>query len=52
MTKQQAIKALVKIGWTNIRPEGRFSIWATSPAGQVGLFNGPRELLADIARGE
>ena len=54
MTKQQAIKALIKMGCTEIVPSGKFSIWATIPAGiagisseQRGLFD-PRDLLIEL----
>jgi len=47
MTKQKAIKELVKLGWTDIVPDGRFCVYATSPSGSRGLFD-PKDLLTEI----
>ena len=47
MTKAQAIKALGKLGWTDIQPDGRYSIRATSPEGKRVLAD-PRDLLAEV----
>jgi hypothetical protein len=47
MTKQQAIKELKRRGWTNITPQGKFNVEATSPKGERGLFD-PRDLLAEL----
>jgi hypothetical protein len=47
MTKAQAVKALVKLGCTDIQPSGKFCILATLPDGYRGLFD-PRDLLAEL----
>ena len=48
MTKAQAIRRLVKLGWT-VEPasHSRFLVWATSPQGERGLFD-PRDLLIEL----
>lgn len=50
MTKQQAIRELVKLGVTNIEPNGRFSISAVVD-GVPGVFD-PRDLLTELRSAE
>jgi hypothetical protein len=47
MTKRQVIRELQRRGWTDITLYGRFSIEATSPKGERGLYD-PRDLLVEI----
>ena len=46
-TKAQALAELKRRGWTDIVPNGKFSVYATSPDGQRGLFD-PRDLLTEL----
>lgn len=49
MSKQQAIKKLIVLGWSVVedKPASRFSAWLMAPDGQVGYFD-PKDLLTEL----
>jgi hypothetical protein len=47
MTKKQALAELVKLGCSNIVPDGKFCVYVTLPSGERALCD-PKDMVREL----